>query len=63
MRERRQTAQGFFLTKKKVGLFLILPPVDFPYFVVAKEITTACLSASAGTSWKCRRFGREAGKN
>jgi len=41
MRERRQTAQAF-LTKKKVGLFRILPPVVFPYFVVANEIKTVC---------------------
>jgi len=43
MRERRQTAHACFLTKKKVGLFLILPPVVFPYLLCSrKKITTVC---------------------
>jgi len=40
-----------FLTKKKVCLFLILP-CRFPHFCPQKNLN--CLSASAGTSWKCR---------
>jgi len=68
MRQQRQTAQAFFLTKKKVGLFLILPPVVFSYFVPSRVEPSRkrnhnCLSASVGTSWNCRRLGREAGKN
>jgi len=50
-----------FLTKKKVCLFLTLPPVGFRTLGSRKK-NLNCLSASAGTSWKCRRFGRESGR-
>ena len=55
---------GLFLTKKQRPAYavLILPPVVFRTFRVAKRMSLNCVSASAGTSWKCRRFGRRVGK-